>query len=206
MRIPYAVSFRIHGRVMTWERFVNTPAVSRLGQYAEATQDARSVLCKEFPDGHGGTQAKLISVKPVRQNPGASKMSKKKRKRKSGKGKLNPGLRRWMAKQRAKKSRRRRARRNPPYKPKTVMKRFRRGTLRSSSGRKVRSEAQARGVLLSELRSMGYHIAPRPNPKRKKKHSRPKLKQYKCGRCKRIFKMNRRPKSCPFCRTRFSKR
>jgi hypothetical protein len=42
--------------------------------------------------------------------------------------------------------------RNPPS---TVMSRFRRGTLRSSSGQTVRKESQAKAILLSELRREG---------------------------------------------------
>jgi len=49
---------------------------------------------------------------------------------------------------------------NPPYKPGTVMPRFRRRTLRSSSGRKVRSKRMAKAILLSELRRAGK-IPPR---------------------------------------------
>ena len=56
---------------------------------------------------------------------------------------------------------------NPPYHPGTVMKRFRRHTLRSSSGRKVRSKPMAKAILLSELRAQG-RIPPRQNSRRGK--------------------------------------
>jgi hypothetical protein len=71
---------------------------------------------------------------------------------------------------------------NPPYKPGTVMSRFRRHKLRSSSGRLVRTKPMAKAILLSELRAAG-RIPPRKNSRRRKKNDLdPRWKQTLAAR------------------------
>lgn len=154
----------------------------------------------------GGAEPKYLHItKATKANPMSKKKTSKCR-NSSRKGKMPAGLKKYWAKKPAqKRARRRKAKKNPPYHPRTVMKRFRKGKLRSRSGRKVTSPSQAKAILLNELRASGYDIAPKPNPRRRRKAKRNprKMKGFKCGRCKRTFKMNSRPKSCPFCRIRF---
>jgi len=119
------------------------------------------------------------------KNPRKGTMSKKRKRRKKRnrrprKGVMPPALRKYWAKKRRQKNKRRkqrnrrRGRRNPP---RTVMRRYRRGTLRSSSGRTVTSPTQARAILLSELRRAGYDVAPKPNRRRRKSRNRKRRNQ-----------------------------
>lgn len=52
--VPFAVVFRRHGQIHTWERFAETAA--------KATKSAREALAQEFPD----RDYALISVKPMK--------------------------------------------------------------------------------------------------------------------------------------------
>ena len=54
-RKPYLIRFQIHGKKRQWERFY--PSL------AEARVDAPRVLAQEFPDGRGGSEAKILGVR-----------------------------------------------------------------------------------------------------------------------------------------------
>ena len=112
----------------------------------------------------------------------SKKKSKKKRNRRPRKGVMPPALRKYWAKKRAAKAKnRRRKKKNPGYhRASSVMRRFRRKTLRSRSGRKVRSKRMAKAILLSKLRAEGYQIAPKKNKRRHRRNPpRPKARSLR---------------------------
>jgi len=112
----------------------------------------------------------LSQLRGVRQK-GMLRMSKKKKSRKR-KNKMPPALKKYWAKLKSLKLNRKRKKTNPKYhRASTVMPRFKRKTLRSRSGKKVRKPAMARAILLSKLRREGYTIAPKPNPRRRRRKS-----------------------------------
>lgn len=149
---PPGIPFVYYGPFKTFEKAVRAKA-----------KISPSLSPTVIVNGSGNKQTWSVMYHDTKRWKKANPMNKS-RKRKG----LPAGLCRYMAAQR-KKKRARKAKRNPPG---TVMKRFRRHTLRSSSGRLVRRKPVARTILLSELRRAGYAVAPKKNPSRKRRGKR----------------------------------
>jgi rubrerythrin len=125
------------------------------------------------------------ALQRVKGNPMSKKKSKKK-KRNSRKGKMPAGLRKYWAKKRARKSN-----------PKRRTRKKKNSRRHKSAGAQLKARLRALGLLPKKRKKNGR--------RKKAKSHNPKVRKFKCGRCKRFFRMAGNPRACPYCGVKFKR-